>query len=59
MSEQSTFSPCIGVCKMGDEDMCLGCFRTSDEIERWMSCPDEEKHRIMERLPERMKAFFT
>ncbi len=28
-------SPCIGVCTLSDEDRCLGCRRTLDEIDGW------------------------
>ena len=28
-------SPCVGVCQYNDEDLCSGCFRTSEEISKW------------------------
>ena len=44
----------IGVCAVGADDRCEGCFRTLDEIARWGSMPDVERLRIMkEVLPER------
>ena len=28
-------SPCIGLCRLGDGDICLGCGRTLAEIADW------------------------
>jgi len=30
-------SPCIDLCCLDDDDICVGCFRTLDEIKRWSS----------------------
>jgi len=27
-------SPCIGVCKLDENKVCIGCFRTIDEIRK-------------------------
>ena len=39
-------SPCINVCKM-EAGLCVGCFRTLDEIACWANVGDEEKRRIL------------
>jgi hypothetical protein len=48
-------TPCILVCSI---DMatgyCFGCGRTRDEIAGWMSYSDDERHGIMQLLPERL-----
>lgn len=47
-------SPCIGVCTMDEDGLCMGCLRTLDEIAAWSALADEERRRIMvEVLPER------
>ena len=28
-------SPCVRDCCLGEDDICLGCFRTIDEITSW------------------------
>jgi predicted Fe-S protein YdhL (DUF1289 family) len=28
-------SPCIGVCALDENDLCLGCYRTVQEITDW------------------------
>jgi hypothetical protein len=38
-----TASPCTGICRLAGDDICLGCFRTRDEITGWMAMSDAEK----------------
>ena len=45
-------SPCIKVCTLED-DMCIGCFRTQDEIREWMIYTDEQKKIVIDQLEER------
>jgi len=30
--EESASSPCIGVCQLDENKVCIGCFRTIEEI---------------------------
>ena len=47
-------SPCLGICEVGMDGLCVGCLRTLDEISRWASMGDTERARIMrEVLPAR------
>lgn len=39
-------SPCVGVCKIGDEGFCLGCYRSAFEVRFWMKFPDPRKREI-------------
>lgn len=39
-------SPCIDVCKM-DGELCIGCYRSLDEIARWSKADDGEKRQIL------------
>jgi predicted Fe-S protein YdhL (DUF1289 family) len=36
MSASIPNSPCIGICNIGSQGWCQGCYRTLDEIARWM-----------------------
>ena len=36
-------SPCVGVCQLDQNDRCLGCFRTVEEIANWMSLSSEQR----------------
>lgn len=43
-------SPCRNVCRLNDESVCEGCWRTIDEITRWPKMSNEEKQSILARL---------
>ena len=45
-------SPCVKVCTL-EGDMCIGCFRTQDEIREWMIYTDEQKKIVIDQLEER------
>ena len=46
-------SPCVGVCTL-ENDICIGCHRTSEQITNWLSYTDKEREYIMtkEKKPE-------
>lgn len=47
-------TPCIGICDLGPDGLCDGCFRTGDEIGAWSGMSDEQRSRLMDEvLPER------
>ena len=47
-------SPCIKVCTLDVEGrLCLGCFRTLEEIGAWAEMSDAQRAAVMERLPRR------
>jgi predicted Fe-S protein YdhL (DUF1289 family) len=44
-------SPCINVCKIApDTQVCIGCFRTLQEIAEWSRLTDQQRFAIMHRL---------
>ena len=50
---QPVKSPCIEVCSLDDQDMCIGCYRTANEIIEWFSASDERKRIILSAVNER------
>ena len=50
---QPVKSPCIEVCSLNDQDVCLGCYRTANEIIEWFSASDERKRAILSAVNER------
>ncbi len=36
-------SPCIRQCCLDEQDICVGCYRTLQEIVNWSACTDEQK----------------
>jgi uncharacterized protein len=47
-------SPCVKLCVVHPEErICVGCFRTIDEISRWSKLSHEERASVMAELPTR------
>ncbi|MCH2176500.1 MAG: DUF1289 domain-containing protein [Lentisphaeria bacterium] len=40
-------SPCIQVCKLNKENLCIGCFRSIDEIAFWIDLSEEEQKEVV------------
>ncbi len=47
-------SPCIKICTLQD-NFCIGCGRTTQEIAEWTKASDKKKRDILERLPDRLR----
>ncbi|MDP3609947.1 MAG: DUF1289 domain-containing protein [Methylophilus sp.] len=59
MTEQTIASPCIGVCSMDDlSGLCMGCFRTIEEIRNWWDMDDTSKQAILAQASERETSVF-
>ena len=46
-------SPCVSICALDEEDVCVGFYRSGDEITRWSQMPTDEKRAVMQRVRER------
>ncbi len=46
-------SPCVRNCCLDEDDICLGCFRSIDEILQWGSAGEELRQQILSRVKER------
>jgi predicted Fe-S protein YdhL (DUF1289 family) len=47
-------TPCIKVCVVdGESGLCLGCYRTLQEVAGWAAFTDAEREALMAELPER------
>lgn len=44
---QPVLSPCIGICQLGDDGLCVGCLRSGDEIGRWLGMSSGEREHLM------------
>lgn len=53
--EDTVPSPCIRQCNRIDfeKEICLGCFRTMDEIGAWWNLSDADKEKILKRIAQR------
>ena len=48
-------SPCVAVCALDADDVCLGCGRTASEIAQYAAASDDERNRINERARDRLE----
>jgi predicted Fe-S protein YdhL (DUF1289 family) len=47
-------SPCNSICTIDAElGLCIGCYRTLDEIASWMRLSDDRKRDVVRSLPAR------
>lgn len=54
MSETPIKTPCVKVCFVDPkEGLCVGCFRTMEELGRWTRYSDTERDDILAQLPVR------
>lgn len=47
---EAILSPCIGVCRIGEDGLCLGCARSLEEIATWSTLSAHERRWIMEEV---------
>ncbi len=59
MSEAVPASPCISVCVLNTDDICLGCYRSAQEVTDWFMASAQEKREILLRAQERALAATT
>lgn len=52
-----TDSPCISVCKLNKDFVCIGCFRTTYEVAEWPTAFDERRIEILKNCKERKELF--
>lgn len=48
-------SPCIGICQSDDKGYCLGCMRTREERQQWISLTNDDKQKVIKRCIQRKK----
>ena len=47
--------PCIRQCCLNDEDICMGCFRTFNDMLKWNKASVDEKKKMLEKAEVRKK----
>ena len=50
---QPILSPCVSICALNEDDICIGCFRSADEIMRWRKMDEEQKRQVYKNIAER------
>ena len=41
-------SPCVRLCTLDDDDICLGCYRSIDEICAWGAAGNDQRRQILQ-----------
>ncbi|MBL4783401.1 MAG: DUF1289 domain-containing protein [Porticoccaceae bacterium] len=41
-------SPCVRNCCLNEEDICLGCFRSLDEILTWRAASNKQRQAVLD-----------
>ncbi len=49
MNERPVASPCVHVCALDEQDICIGCQRTAAEITRWGLMSNDERREVLGR----------
>ena len=49
-------SPCVKICELDQDGVCVGCGRTRAEIAGWISMSDAQKAQVVERADKRKRA---
>lgn len=49
-------SPCCGVCALDEDDVCVGCYRTGEEITQWGGMTDEQRKDVLKKVGERERS---
>jgi len=52
---EKPISPCISICRLNDEDICVGCYRSSEEIKNWIYLDDDQRQQIIDECLDRAK----
>lgn len=47
-------SPCVSICALDGDDVCIGCFRTGMEIARWGILTPAQQREVLHRSQRRM-----
>jgi len=50
-------SPCVAVCALTEDDICVGCYRSTEEIQQWRFLPNAEKVSVLKLCAERRLSY--
>lgn len=57
MKQSNVESPCISICRYENE-ICVGCGRTGEEVTEWNNYSDKQKQKIINRLEKDTTSWF-
>ncbi len=51
--ERPVKSPCVSICALDIDDVCMGCLRSGQEISQWGKMNNEQRLAVLERIKQR------
>ncbi len=48
-------SPCVAICALDEDDICIGCQRSGEEISRWGRMTDQERREVLRLCEQRAR----
>ncbi len=54
-SEKAVPSPCVDICALDNNDICMGCYRSVEEITYWNNYNNQQKREVLERAEKRAR----
>ena len=48
-------SPCVRICTLNHDNICIGCGRNAEEIKNWSIFSDDEKRSVKNQLKKRLE----
>jgi predicted Fe-S protein YdhL (DUF1289 family) len=54
---EKVFSPCLGLCVVDNDGVCIGCFRHITEITEWNEFSEQEKKYVLVACAERKSEY--
>jgi predicted Fe-S protein YdhL (DUF1289 family) len=49
-------SPCVSICALNDDNVCMGCYRSGEEITQWGAMTEDQRRAVMQKVGERERA---
>lgn len=49
----TVISPCVSTCKLDKDSICIGCYRSAQEIQNWYLLDDDNRKKILETVEQR------
>jgi len=53
MSDTAVASPCVDICRLDAQGLCVGCRRTIEEITEWSRASEARRREILRELERR------
>lgn len=55
MEHEAISSPCVSICALDEDDICVGCYRSALEIVDWVIMSEERKREVLRLCAQRAR----